>query len=226
LRTSASPPLLSSFLKFFFQLLYHQFAWAYDLVAWIVSAGEWQNWVLTILDDFKIGRVLELGFGPGHLQAALHKRGNLPFGIDVSEQMAGLAYKRLVRSGFFPFLVCGYAQSLPFKDSCFDHLIATFPTNYIMDPLTLSESYRVLKPGGIFIVLPLARPTGNSVVSCILGWLFRITGQASEQSSEGVLDELRSVYSDPFSQTGFTTSFTYRKVNSGELWIILAKKPN
>jgi ubiquinone/menaquinone biosynthesis C-methylase UbiE len=225
LQNTESTLLLPRFLKLFFRLLYHQLSWAYDLVAWVVSAGEWQNWVLTILDDFKISRVLELGFGPGHLQAAIHRSGSSPVGIDSSPQMAGIAYKRLVMCGFSPLLVNGYAQFLPFKNSCFDRLIATFPTNFILDPLALSEAYRVLTPGGAFTVLPLARPAGNSVVSNVLGWLFRITGQASDEETENVLDELRSVYLDPFSQAGFTINLTYRKVKSGELWIIQATKP-
>jgi ubiquinone/menaquinone biosynthesis C-methylase UbiE len=220
-----NPTLLSRFLKLFFRLLYHQFAWAYDLVAWIVSAGEWQNWVFTVLDDLRIGRVLELGFGPGHLQAALYNRGFSPVGIDASGQMAGVAHKRLVDFGFVPLLINGYAQSLPFRESCFDHLVATFPTDYILDPLTLSEAYRVLAPGGTFNVLPLARPTGNSVVSTVLSWLFHITGQASDRAPESVQDELRSAYLEPISQAGFTCDLSYRKVDSGELWVIVATKP-
>jgi ubiquinone/menaquinone biosynthesis C-methylase UbiE len=225
LRNSATPSPLSRLLKLFFHLLYHQFAWSYDLVAWIVSAGEWQNWVLTILEDFNFSYVLELGFGPGHLQAAIQKKGLSSVGIDASEQMAGIAYRRLVAFKLFPLLVIGYAQCMPFKNSCFDQLLATFPTNYILDPLTLSEAYRVLTPGGALIFLPLARPTGNSLVSNVLGWLFRITGQAPYQASENVQDELRSAYLDPCSQAGFTTSLAYRKVKSGELWIIVATKP-
>jgi ubiquinone/menaquinone biosynthesis C-methylase UbiE len=206
-------------------LLYHQFAWAYDLVAWIVSAGEWQDWVMSILGDFDGGRVLELGYGPGHLQAALHKKGASPVGIDASPQMAFLAFKRVLSLGFTPLLVNGYAQFLPFGSNCFDFLFASFPTNYILDPLTLSEAYRVLKPGGKFIVLPLARPAGDSLISIVLRWLFRLTGQAPAHPSDQVPQELKPIYLEPCEQVGFKATISYRKVNSSELWFINAIKP-
>jgi ubiquinone/menaquinone biosynthesis C-methylase UbiE len=225
LHPNASPPLASRFLKLFFHLLYHQFAWAYDLVAWIVSAGEWQEWVLSILSDLDGGRVLELGYGPGHLQAALHKKGASPVGIDVSPQMAFLAFKRVLDLGFTPLLVNGYAQFLPFTNNCFDFILSSFPTNYILDPLTLSEAYRALKPGGRLIVLPLARPAGNSLISIALSWLFRLTGQAPAHASDQVSQELKPVYLDPCEQAGFLATVSYRKVNSSELWFVNAIKP-
>lgn len=205
-------------------MLYHQFAWAYDLVAWVVSAGQWQNWVLSIIGDLKGGRVLELGYGPGHLQVALHQKGVHPVGIDLSAQMASVAFKRIHRDGFSPLLVNGYAQFLPFKQNYFDSILASFPTNYILDPLTLSEAFRVLKPGGILTVLPHARPAGGSLISLALNWLFRITGQAPAHSSDQVSQELKAVYLDPCEQAGFIATASYRKVNSGELWLITAIK--
>ena len=41
-------------------------------------------------------------------------------------------------------LVQAQAQALPFADSAFDVIFATFPTNYIADELTLRECARVL----------------------------------------------------------------------------------
>jgi ubiquinone/menaquinone biosynthesis C-methylase UbiE len=222
--SKASPPLASRFLRIFFHLLYHQFAWAYDLVAWIVSAGEWQDWVLSVLSDFDGGRVLELGYGPGHLQAALHQKGARPVGIDASPQMAFLAFKRVMSLGFTPLLINGYAQFLPFVNGCFDFVLASFPTNYILDPLTLSEAYRILKPGGRLIVLPLARPAGHSPISIALSWLFRLTGQAPAHHPDQVLKELKPVYLDPCEQAGFNPTISYRKVKSSELWVITAIK--
>jgi ubiquinone/menaquinone biosynthesis C-methylase UbiE len=226
LRSPLATQLSARLLKPFFYLLYHQFAWAYDLVAWIVSAGEWQNWGLSILDELKSGQVLELGFGPGHLQVALHQKGANPVGVDASLQMARIAVKRIKDVDFNPLLVCGYAQSLPFKNDSFDFVFASFPTNYILDPHTVSEAYRILKPGGIFTVLPLARPAGNSLISTTLGWLFRITGQAPAHATEQVQNELQSVYLESYNQAGFKTDLSYRSVPSGELWMIHAMKPS
>jgi ubiquinone/menaquinone biosynthesis C-methylase UbiE len=218
-------PLLSRFLKTFFHLLYHQFAWAYDLVAWVVSAGSWQNWSLALLADIQTGRVLELGFGPGHLQVESKNKGIFSVGIDASSQMASIAYKEIVSSGFSSLLVIGYAQFLPFSDSSFDHLLASFPTNFILDPHTLSEAFRVLKPGGALSILPLARPTGQSIIPKALNWLFRITGQAPNRPTERLLDELHATYVQACTQAGFETHISYRKFDTSELWIIRATRP-
>ena len=56
--------LLTRFLGFFFHLLYHPFAWAYDLIAWTVSLGRWKDWVESVVPFIKGMRVLELGHGP------------------------------------------------------------------------------------------------------------------------------------------------------------------
>jgi ubiquinone/menaquinone biosynthesis C-methylase UbiE len=77
-----------------YYLLYHQFAWAYDFVASLVSLGQWRDWVRTALPHLN-GRVLELGFGPGHLQVEMQKRGLIPFGVDESRFMARQASQRL-----------------------------------------------------------------------------------------------------------------------------------
>ena len=59
--------LIFSLLRPVYYLLYHHFAWTYDLVADIVSLGQWKDWVRTAL-PYLDGCVLELGYGPGHLQ--------------------------------------------------------------------------------------------------------------------------------------------------------------
>ena len=77
--------------KLGFQLLYHEFAFTYDAVAWLVSLGQWQAWGRTALDRVRGLRVLEIGHGPGHLLIALARSGRRPIGIDLSPQMIRLA---------------------------------------------------------------------------------------------------------------------------------------
>jgi len=49
------------------ELLYHQFAWAYDAVAWGVSFGYWSRWWRDALKCLLDGSVLEIGFGTSDL---------------------------------------------------------------------------------------------------------------------------------------------------------------
>jgi ubiquinone/menaquinone biosynthesis C-methylase UbiE len=169
--------LIRSLLSFVFQLLYHQFAWTYDLVAGVVSLGRWQDWVLSGL-PYLHGRVLEIGFGPGHLQAALQAGGLAAFGLDESRQMSRQASRRLRRKGFCANLSQGYAQYLPFPENSFDSVAATFPSEYIFEMDTLREIRRVLRPGGRLVVVPTAWITGKRLHERMAAGLFKVTGQA------------------------------------------------
>ena len=122
--------LFRSFLGLFFRLLYHPFAWTYDFVAAVVSLGRWQAWVQSVLPYLK-GRVLEIGHGPGHLQISLHAHGFLAVGLDESRQMSRQAASRLRRQGYPVNLARGVAQQLPFQNTSFDTIVATFPSEYI-----------------------------------------------------------------------------------------------
>lgn len=162
-----------------FDLLYTQFAWAYDAVSWVVSRGRWRSWGEAAL-PFLVGtRVLELGHGPGHLLAALENDGWMTTGIDLSPQMGRRAKSRLAGSGFPVRLARGRGQELPFCDETFDNVVAAFPSPYIIDPDTLRAIWNVLQPGGRLIVVPEAELTGRDTLSRLMEWLFRITGQRS-----------------------------------------------
>jgi ubiquinone/menaquinone biosynthesis C-methylase UbiE len=207
--------LLGWFLALFFKLLYHQMAWTYDWVAAIVSLGMWQNWVRTVIPFLKEGKILELGHGPGHLQAELLQKGLPVTGVDLSPQMSHLAARRLQKKGYQPSLVRGKAQALPFMNGTFNKVVATFPSEYIMDPLTLTEIERVLAPGGQLIILALAWITGKRWMEKAAAWLFRITGEAPEWEDR---------FLDPVRKAGFQAQVEWVELKSSRLVIILATK--
>lgn len=171
--------VLASLLHSFFHLLYHQFAWAYDLVAATVSLGRWKGWVLSALPSLD-GRVLEIGFGPGHLQVALHEHDTQTFGLDESRQMSRQAGRRLRRKGFRTDLLRAAAGQIPFPNNSFETVVSTFPSEYIFEAHTLAEIQRVLTPGGRLVVLPAAWITGSGSMERLAAWLFRVTGEAGE----------------------------------------------
>jgi ubiquinone/menaquinone biosynthesis C-methylase UbiE len=169
--------LIAALLRPFFSLLYHQFSWTYDLVAATVSLGRWKEWVRACI-PFLEGRVLEIGFGPGHLQLALNEKGLVSCGLDESRQMARQAARLLKKRGVSIRLARGLAQNLPFEAAAFDSVAATFPSEYIFDIRTLHEIARVLRPGGKLVILPMAWITGTGWLERMAAWLFRITGEA------------------------------------------------
>ena len=207
--------LLGWFLRIFFHLLYHQFAWTYDWVAAGVSLGRWNEWIKSILPYLQEGRILELGHGPGHLQAELLRKGLTSFGLDASPQMSHQAMHRLQKMGFLPKLVRGFAQSLPFEENTFQTVVATFPSEYIVDPPTLSEIVRVLEPGGQVIILALAWITGEKCLERAAGGLFRITGQSPEWEDR---------FLEPVRDAGFLAHVDWVDLKTSRLAIIVGQK--
>jgi len=140
-------------IRWLFHRLYHELAWSYDLIAWLVSAGHWQRWVEAAVPSLH-GRVLELGCGPGYLQRALAERPDV-VGIDSSPAML----RRAAR--FTRRLVQADARQLPFADASFDTVCATFPAEYILDPATHAEIRRVLAPNGQLVIVDGGRIEGG-----------------------------------------------------------------
>ena len=223
--TSVKPffyTLVRTLLRIFFRFLYHQFAFAYDFVATSVSFGQWKNWILEVVPFIKGTRTLELGHGPGHLQHFLLRRGLDSVAIDESSSMGRLAKRNVV--SIHPAKISGatqppiqlaraLGQKLPFREDAFDTVIATFPAEYITDPLTLSEVKRCLSDGGRFIVLPVAMPKNR-----ILSWLFKVTGQAPSDA----MKEVQSKLEEPFIKAEFDVETHVLDRESGTLIILIA----
>jgi ubiquinone/menaquinone biosynthesis C-methylase UbiE len=167
-----------------FHMLYHELARIYDVVAWTVSTGQWQAWGQSAVAYVAGERVLELGHGPGHLLITLAESGFQAVGLDPSTQMSQLARRRVLRSGVRADLARAHAQSLPFADRAFDSIVATFPTDYIVHPATLSEIARVLSPEGRLVAVLGARLVASDPISRTIEWLYKITGQREPINAE------------------------------------------
>ncbi len=188
--------LLRAFLRTFFTHFYTTLAWSYDLVAWLVSVGKWNDWVRAAIPQDGLDPVLELGYGTGHLQLALSRQRRPVFGADASRQMGRIAGRRLRRDGYPMRLVQARAGALPFSGGHFAAVVSTFPTEYILEPTTLAEAWRCLRPGGQFTILPMAEIVGHRLIERAAAWLFRVTGQSGE---------LPSVWEKPLHAAGFDT---------------------
>ena len=174
---SDPPHLPRSILKVAFHLLYYQLAWTYDLVAWLVSFGQWAAWRRTALLFLGEGPVLELACGTGGLMADMSAQGEVPVGFDLSPHMVRLTRRRLMKRGLTPRLVRGEGQTLPFPDASFASVVTTFPTEFIVDPRTLVSIARVLRPGGRLIVVAMGELQGPGPLHRFVEWLYQITGQ-------------------------------------------------
>jgi ubiquinone/menaquinone biosynthesis C-methylase UbiE len=208
---------IQRFMQALFNLLYHPFAFTYDLVAATVSFGNWNDWVLSIIPFIKGTRILELGHGPGNLQRDLLSRGLFSAAIDESAQMGTLAKRRLNKS-LYPTqirLTRALAQKIPFVSETFDSILSTFPSEYIFDKLTLSEAHRVLRERGRLIVLLAAWPKNP-----LLSWLFNVTGESPSEPYESIKSKIK----ESLSRTKFRLDIQIIEVKSCNLLVIIAEK--
>lgn len=214
---------LRAVLRTFFYLLYHPLAWTYDWVADFVSVGRWKEWIFLALPYLKGSPILELGHGPGHLQIALHKIEKRIYGIDSSRQMVRIAKRRITNAGFSPLIVQGTAECLPYSSNYFSYITATFPSEYIFDPDSLREVWRVLVDGGELIIIAGAWITGTKLFDSLAAWLFRVTGQAPVES----IVEIEKWYSQEIEKIqtiNFQIATELIELETSEVLLVQAKK--
>ncbi len=211
--------LIQTFMLFFFHHFYHGLAWSYDLIAAIVSFGRWREWGQTVLPHLQTGRVLELGFGPGHLQSALPQARFQAIGLDESRQMCRQAAHNLRKNKQTLRLIRGYAQNLPFATETFENVVATFPSEYIVAPETLTEAERVLKVGGRLVVALSVHFEGTNLANRAASWLFHVTGQ-----SEDLTEMLEEKIKAHFTASRLRVNLVQARVGKNMVLLIVAEK--
>lgn len=117
--------------------------------------------VLQYLDSLNLKKgseILELGYGAGVTSAKIYSREFNIVGVDISRPLCELAIKNCEKvktkdnKAKFGFLV-GNAEKLEFPDNSFDCVVGLGFLHYLEYPdLCVKEVYRVLKPGGYFII--------------------------------------------------------------------------
>lgn len=204
------------FLRLFFKLLYHSFAWSYDLVAAIVSGGRWKEWVRSVIPLLQGQDILELGIGTGILQTALMPSEFNVYGLDESRQMLRIAKNRIRGQDSSRKLLRADAKSIPLAPRCIDTIVATFPSDYIMQPDTLLSCRRVLRPGGQMVILLGVEVGGISLQSRLLRIFYRVTGQGTPdyRMLENNLSGL--------AQFGFTAKIHQIQVQQDILTVVIA----
>jgi ubiquinone/menaquinone biosynthesis C-methylase UbiE len=213
--------IITQLVERFLNFLYGPLAFSYDLVAWLVSFGQWKSWSLAVIPFLEGTTVLELGFGPGSLLDVLKENGFTVLGVDRSRQMSKMARRRLrktVKPQNSPqneTVIRAEAEHIPVMPGCFDTVLATFPTRYIFHPGTLAEIKRLLKPEGRLVVLLAARPRRDSFLSTLLFALYRITGESP--AAEARIEEF---IANTFAGAGFKADISWLPAKYADLLLI------
>ena len=110
-------------------------------------------------------KILEVGFGPGALAQSLSRwyPDSQIFGIDRDSNFIGFAKTVTPDISFTE----GDATALPYEDSSFDVTVSNTVAEHIEPSKFYGEQYRVLKNGGVCLVLS-ARKGINISAPCIL----------------------------------------------------------
>ncbi|MFT4832772.1 MAG: demethylmenaquinone methyltransferase/2-methoxy-6-polyprenyl-1,4-benzoquinol methylase [Psychroserpens sp.] len=138
----------------------------YDGLNRVISFGidiKWRKRVVAILKKKQPQSILDIATGTGDLAINLIQTGAKKIvGLDISVGMLEVGKKKIKEKKFADTIemVVGDSEDLPFKENTFDAVTVAFGVRNFDDlEKGLSEIYRVLQPGGTFVVLETAVPT-------------------------------------------------------------------
>ncbi|OGT64287.1 MAG: bifunctional demethylmenaquinone methyltransferase/2-methoxy-6-polyprenyl-1,4-benzoquinol methylase [Gammaproteobacteria bacterium RIFCSPHIGHO2_12_FULL_45_9] len=138
----------------------------YDVMNDILSFGlhrGWKRWAMLLLRLRPGMQVLDVAGGSGDLTQLAAKRvgdtGSVVL-TDINPDMLAVGRKRLLDAGFanIPCILAN-AEQLPFQDNTFDRVMIGFGLRNVTDkPAALRSMLRVLKPGGLLVILEFSKP--------------------------------------------------------------------
>jgi demethylmenaquinone methyltransferase/2-methoxy-6-polyprenyl-1,4-benzoquinol methylase len=142
----------------------------YDLMNDLMSFGLHKLWKKELCKkiDFHdpCTTILDVASGSGDIAMIIKKRAEL-LGFktlitlcDINQNMLKLAKEKAVNNNLLSGMtyICSDAENLPFEDNSFDYYSIGFGIRNVKSiSKVLSESYRVLKPGGMFLCLEFSK---------------------------------------------------------------------
>ena len=126
----------------------------YDLVNTVLTLGFDKSWRKKAVNNLIGTSVLDLGSGTGAAYEQLINYETTAIDPD----------KKMLELNTFENKVLGFAEKLPFEDNSFDNIFCSFVWRNVSDTnKAFNEVYRVLRPGGKFVLLDMTRPKNSFV---------------------------------------------------------------
>lgn len=137
----------------------------YDFLNHFLSLGIdklWRRKAVRILKGYQPARLLDVATGTGDFAIAASRiQPREIVGFDLSEQMIRVGMEKVKRLGLDHLIsFCkGDSENMPFDSASFDAITVAFGVrNFENLEKGLSEFVRVLKPGGVAIILEFSKP--------------------------------------------------------------------
>ena len=152
------------------QKLFSEVSKKYDLMNDIMSFGTHRLWKKRLIEIMNINsndKIIDVGSGTGDLTKIILKENKnvLIYAVDLNLEMLNEAKKQFndQQKKKIKFINAN-AEKLPFKNNFFDKYVISFCLrNITYIEKALLESFRILKPGGIFYCLEFSAPTSSVI---------------------------------------------------------------
>lgn len=151
----------------------------YDLMNDLMSFGVHRYWKRAAIRQLQVyggARVLDIAAGTGDLTLLLNQQWGkriVQTMTDINQAMLSIGRDRLLDRGITHIpCVQADAEHLPFPTKSYDRVIIGFGLRNVTDKMAaMRDMYRVLKPGGLLLVLEFSKP--------VLPWLEKAYDQYS-----------------------------------------------
>src|SRR5215207_4583239 len=170
----------------------------YDpLLRWVMREGRFKRRLVEQAGIRGGHRVLELGCGTGTL-AVMVKQARPDaevVGLDGDENVLKIAREKAAKAGVRLLLHQGMAYEIPYRDGDFDRVLSSLMLHHLTaadKKRTLSDVFRVLRPGGELHVVDFGPP--RTLYSRLAAFV--------SARSEQVADNVRGLLPEMFREAG------------------------
>jgi demethylmenaquinone methyltransferase/2-methoxy-6-polyprenyl-1,4-benzoquinol methylase len=145
--------------------MFNSIAKRYDFLNHFLSAGIdiiWRKKAVKLLEKAQPKTILDIATGTGDFALeAIRLKPQQITGIDISEGMLAVGREKIQKRGLSHLiqLHVGDSENIQFPDNHFDAITVAFGVrNFETLEKGLSEMHRVLKPGGMVVILEFSKP--------------------------------------------------------------------